>query len=118
YRVLCELLESLVTDGFCQMFILNGHGGNHELIQLAARDIALKHPVRVGAGSYWVIAREAIERVNADDFASLPGHAGIYETSQILALHPELVREPRPARESENFLYSVTPPYRLEEHGF
>lgn len=118
YRVLCDLLESLVTDGFRQMFILNGHGGNHELIQLAARDIALKHPGRVGAGSYWVIAREAIERVNADTLASLPGHAGIYETSQILALYPDLVREPRPAREGDKFPYSVTPPYRLEAHGF
>src|SRR5579885_1456583 len=30
YRVLCELLESLVTDGFTRMFLVNGHGGNHE----------------------------------------------------------------------------------------
>lgn len=118
YRVVCDLLESLVTGGFRQMFILNGHGGNHELIQLAARDIALKHPVRIGAGSYWMIAREAIERVNTDEMASLPGHAGIYETSQILALHPDLVQEPRPSREGDKFLYSVTPPFRLEAHGF
>lgn len=119
YRVLIDLLESLVTDGFRQVFILNGHGGNNELIQLAARDIALKHPVRVGAASYWTIARDALKRVNQDPGASLPGHAGIYETSQMLALHPDLVAEPRPAREGgEKFSYSVTPPYRLEEHGF
>jgi creatinine amidohydrolase len=44
YRVLYELVESLVTDGFTTIFLLNGHGGNHELAQLAVRDIVLKHP--------------------------------------------------------------------------
>ena len=39
YRVLNDLLRSLVTDGFHRIFLLNGHGGNHELAQLAARDI-------------------------------------------------------------------------------
>jgi creatinine amidohydrolase len=119
YRVLVDLLESLVTDGFQQMFILNGHGGNNELIQLAARDVALKHPVRIGAASYWTIARDELQRVNQDPDASLPGHAGIYETSQMLALHPELVKAECPARDTaERFLYSVTPPYRLEVHNF
>src|SRR5260370_3736406 len=56
YRVLCELVESLITDGFKRIFLVNGHGGNHELAQLAARDMALRHPVSVAAGSYWTIA--------------------------------------------------------------
>jgi hypothetical protein len=58
YRVLYELCESLVTDGFKRIFLLNGHGGNHELAELAVRDIVLKHPVRAAAGSYWRIAGE------------------------------------------------------------
>jgi creatinine amidohydrolase len=37
YRVLTDLLRSLVTDGFRRIFLLNGHGGNHELAELAAR---------------------------------------------------------------------------------
>jgi creatinine amidohydrolase len=52
YRVLYELVESLVKDGFTRIFLLNGHGGNHELAQLAVRDIVLKHRVRAAAGSY------------------------------------------------------------------
>src|SRR5215472_11937967 len=31
YRVLTDLLKSLITDGFRKIFLLNGHGGNHEL---------------------------------------------------------------------------------------
>src|SRR5262245_33503799 len=41
YRVITELTESLILGGFKRLFILNGHGGNNELIQLAARDLAL-----------------------------------------------------------------------------
>lgn len=118
YRVLCDLLESLVIDGFTQIFILNGHGGNNELIQLAARDVALKHPVRIAAASYWTVARDALERVNADPGASVPGHAGIFETSLMLALHPDLVAQERPARDADRFSFTVTPAVRVEAHGF
>src|SRR5438034_9863512 len=38
YRVIYELAESLIVSGFRRMFIVNGHGGNNELIQLVARD--------------------------------------------------------------------------------
>jgi creatinine amidohydrolase len=101
------------------MFILNGHGGNNELIQLAARDTALKHDVRVAATSYWVLARAELEAVHYDPHASLPGHAGMFETSQMMALTPDLVQEPRPVRKDDTeFLYSVHPPFRIEEHGF
>src|SRR5687768_1780092 len=31
YRALCDLIESLVQDSFAKIFLLNGHGGNHEL---------------------------------------------------------------------------------------
>src|SRR6266851_6140344 len=65
YRVLCELIESLITAGFKRIFLVNGHGGNHELAQLAARDMALRHPVSVAAGSYWNIAWRELIAVEA-----------------------------------------------------
>src|SRR5689334_19800373 len=40
YRLLCELAESLIRGGYRKIFIVNGHGGNHELVQLASRDLA------------------------------------------------------------------------------
>ena len=86
YRVLYELCESLVTDGFKRIFLLNGHGGNHELAELAVRDIVLKHPVRAAAGSYWRIAGEDLRGA----FDRFPGHAGEFETSLMLALRPHL----------------------------
>ena len=52
YRVVYDLVESLITGGFRRIMILNGHGGNNELIQLVARDLALKHPAHLAAASY------------------------------------------------------------------
>ena len=120
YKALCDLIESLVQDRFTRIFLLNGHGGNHELAQLAARDMALKHPVRIGAGSYWTIAWDALTAINAHENRRLPGHAGDFETSVILSLRPELVAAKKPHRDE---IASSDPrrfeaPWRFEKHGF
>lgn len=120
YRVLRELVESLVTDGFTRIFLLNGHGGNHELAQLAARDVVLKHPVRVAAGSYWTIAWDALVQANAHERRRLPGHAGDFETSLMLSLRPELVAASRPHSDDAagSDPRSFEAPWRHERHGF
>ena len=120
YRVLCELIESLITDGFTRIFLVNGHGGNHELAQLAARDMALRHPVRVAAGSYWTVAWSELVAIDAHRGRRLPGHAGDFETSLLLSLRPELVAAERPHREGvfETDPAGLQAPYRAERHGF
>lgn len=90
--VLNELVESVIRSGFDKIFILNGHGGNDELIRLTAREMALKHPVAVGAASYWTVAAEGMAAyAETQGINQLPGHAGQFETSMLLALRPELV---------------------------
>jgi creatinine amidohydrolase len=119
YRVVCELCESLIVGGFRKIFVLNGHGGNHELVQLAIRDLALKHPCRLAAASYWNVAWDALVEAGAHKQGNLPGHAGRFETSQILALRPELVHEPRPHRDAvpDSSPRGFHGPYRTEVHG-
>ena len=82
--------ESLVTDGFRRLFLINGHGGNHELIQIAARDVALRHPVVVAAGSWWNIAWDVLVEAGGGDVGRLPGHAGGFETSLVMAMRPDV----------------------------
>jgi creatinine amidohydrolase len=118
YRTLRDLAESLIVSGFRRIFILNGHGGNNELIQLVARDLALQHPAHLAAASYWTIAWDALVAAEAHAHAGLPGHAGAFETALMLALRPALVREPRPHRD----LPAASDPrgfhpYRAELHG-
>lgn len=98
YHVLTDLTETLLESGFRRIFVLNGHGGNHELIQLVARDIALKRQVWMAAGSYWLIAEQRLQDAGADRVGELPGHAGAFETSMMLAVRPELVAEAVPNR--------------------
>ena len=118
-RVLCDLCKSLIVSGFRRIFILNGHGGNNELIQLAVRDLAFKHDAQLAAAAYWTIAWDALVAEGAHERAGLPGHAGTFESSLVLHLRPELVREPRPHRDapSDTDTRSFTAPYRAELHG-
>lgn len=91
YRLLVDLLESLIKGGYRRFFIVNGHGGNHELAQLAARDLALKHSVSIAAASFWTVAWDALVALDAHKPGRLPGHAGFFETSLMLHLHGDLI---------------------------
>jgi creatinine amidohydrolase len=94
YGALRDMTESLIQSGFRRIFIVNGHGGNHELIQLVVRDVALSHPCNLAAASYWDLAREPLAAGAPDLRERLPGHAGVFETSLIMALRPGTGRQP------------------------
>lgn len=98
-RFLSEMCDSLVSDGFRQIFLINGHGGNSDIVNVVARETALAHGITVGAGSYWVMAWDALVANGAHERNRLPGHAGAFETSIVMALWPELVDSSRPHRD-------------------
>ncbi|RQP09570.1 MAG: creatininase family protein [Microbacteriaceae bacterium] len=89
-RVLTELMSSLAVTGCQRIVILNGHGGNDDIIRQAVRNVCLEHTVLAAAASYWTVGGEALRAHSRDDYP-VPGHAGAFETSLLLALHPELV---------------------------
>jgi creatinine amidohydrolase len=92
-RVLHDLGDSLVASGFRRIYFLGSHGGNDEVVRLAARELALRHDVAAGAASYWTIAWPALVADGAAfRVGRVPGHAGCFETSLMLALAPEGVR--------------------------
>ena len=119
YGALRDMAASLIRSGFRRIFILNGHGGNQELMQLVARDLALDHPVNLAAASYWDLGRDAVAGSGLLN-AMLPGHAGVFETSLILALRPELVSQPLPHRGEAELARVAIPrtPFRVERAGF
>lgn len=93
--VLTDVLRSLVASGFRNVFILNGHGGNTEIVKVAVRAAASFAPgLRLGAGSYWEMAERELDAATAGHVCMRPGHAGCFETSAVLGLRPDLVASP------------------------
>lgn len=116
--VLDDILDSLVTSGYRRVMVVNGHGGNDEIMRLAVKRFALRSPVTVAACSYWTLT---VGEDGAGRPDVTPGHAGWFETSLMLAAHPDLVRTPVPARAPvEPPPLFDTPPYpglTVERHG-
>lgn len=57
--VLDDILDSLVTSGYRRIMVVNGHGGNDEIMRLAVKRFALRADVTVAACSYWTVTSGA-----------------------------------------------------------
>lgn len=92
-----EVLESLVLSGFRRLMILNGHGGNRDANGVVTQDFVnrLGHPVSIVTASYWEIARSALVEEGLISDELVPGHAGRFETSLIMAIRPKLINRNR-----------------------
>ncbi|MGN5634488.1 creatininase family protein, partial [Streptomyces sp. AC154] len=122
--VLDELLDSLAGCGYRRVLVVNGHGGNDEIMRLAVKRFALRAEVTAAACSYWTLTDtgEPGEAPEEDGASGLiPGHAGWFETSLMLAARPELVRTERAGREPVDppplFDKPPYPGLTVERHG-
>ena len=114
--VVKDLCGSLSRHGFRRQLVVNGHGGNRALLAEAIQEIGFEEPVHVGLVDYWSLARAVVDDVRE----SPPGgmaHACEFETSLMLFLRPESVRQdliereiPRPRSQSELFDLFLTSP--------
>ena len=88
-----DILEGLKLSGFKKLVVLNGHGGNTDSNAVVGLDFVhrLGHDVAIATGAYWDIAREAIVQQGILANKLIPGHAGRFETSMVMAIRPELV---------------------------
>ncbi len=86
--VLCDLGNSLAMGGFKKILFLNGHGGNRFMAGEAAKTLVTEYDndLIVGAAEYWVIAGEALKKMNIR-----VGHAGNFETSVQMARDEKLI---------------------------
>jgi len=91
--VVRDVLIGLVRTGFRKLVVLNGHGGNKDLVGMAAQDLVnrLEIPATVASCNYWDVAKPALLRANLMPAGRIPGHAAHFETSAVLALRPDWV---------------------------
>ena len=67
--------------------------GNTDSNAVVALDFVnrLGHDVTIASGAYWDIARAGIVEKGLMPSARIPGHAGRFETSMVMALRPDLI---------------------------
>ncbi|MFN4259444.1 MAG: creatininase family protein [Gemmataceae bacterium] len=122
--VLCELLTPLLEDGYQRLLLLNGHGGNIDTMHVALRRLQPRYRDRIlSAASYWELAEKELASLAEGDRKSM-GHACEFETSMILALRPDLVRQDQirddpPSGESPVLrgLYLAEDMFQRTDHG-
>jgi creatinine amidohydrolase len=86
-RAAGELIRSAVAAGCRRLLIVNGHGGNADACRLVATRAAARHDIVVATASYWDLLP------GDHPPCAVPGHAGRFETSLLLAVNPDLVRK-------------------------
>jgi creatinine amidohydrolase len=96
---LLDIVKSVTHHGFRKVLIVNGHGSNRILVEIAARQATMDNPAICAGFSYFELGREAVGRLRESPKGWV-AHADEIETSLYLYLRPEGVR--RDAIAAEN----------------
>ena len=91
-----DILKSLAYHGFKKMVIVNGHGSNGPLVELAARRLIVETDASCTFCSWWqllTVDPDFKEKWRESVFPGGCSHAGELETSMLLHLSPESVRK-------------------------
>jgi len=99
-RFLLDIVRSVAHHGFRKLLIVNGHGSNRILVEIAARQATMDNPVICAGFSYFDLARDAVGQVRESPRGWV-AHADEIETSLYLYLRPEGVRRELAAAENK-----------------
>ncbi len=91
--VLKGVVRSAMRAGFKRVMLLNGHGGNAEAVAVVGGECQAEFGIAVAAGTYWHLAGDAFAPILERQSNVL--HACEAETSMMMALLPEALREDR-----------------------
>ncbi len=117
-----EILENLADNGFQNVIILNGHGGNTAVLNEVSSLVSNARRVRILLVNWWTLADD----ITKDVFKQDGGHAGNNETAYIQAIvpnhiHPERYRPemaaPLPAPAGAFAAHPVTTSILLYQKG-
>jgi len=90
-----EIGESVYRAGFRKLLLANGHGGQPQVLEMAARELRLRHGDFVVVPFHVSRLPNASGRFISETEKKLAMHAGHSETALLLALAPHTVRMDR-----------------------
>jgi creatinine amidohydrolase len=99
-----QVARSLWHHGFRKIFILNGHGGNANLLRSVVQQLRFEHGIRIAAASYWDFVLPFIREWRRSGPGGID-HACEMETALMLAVRPAVVQMAR-ARDAGWFPHS------------
>ncbi|MBI3732643.1 MAG: creatininase family protein, partial [Chloroflexi bacterium] len=116
-KYVAQCAISLTRHGFTHVMIVNGHGSNASVCELAARKAVLASGAIVGAMAGNAAVSDAlVSDLIARHRRSAPGgigHACEYETAMMLHLRPDLVQMDKAVKETGQM---VTPYFNWGDH--
>lgn len=91
-----RIVDSVLAHDFRRVLIVNGHGGNGGVLDVAASTLGHRFhgQARIAAVTYFQLAREAIAALRDSSPGSM-GHACEFETAMMMHVRPDLVRSDR-----------------------
>lgn len=92
-RYCTDVATSLVRHGFKRVLLINGHGSNQNLVEMAARLTMVEHPESLVAASFYLTGPEsnnAIQQARESDRGGM-AHACELETSMYLHIDESAV---------------------------
>lgn len=98
FAVARDVLSELVRNGFNRLIVLTGHAGSTHVtaLKLAAQEVVQQKPergkrkTRIMVLSDYDFAYELKEKLG---FSPNDGHAGATETSRVMAIRPDLIKD-------------------------
>lgn len=95
-----DILSNFADNGFRNIIILNGHGGNTQWLQELVRQVANRKRVRMMVINWWSLA----DKITKEVFKENGGHAGNNETAYMQAVYPQHIHPERYHQEMVSLL--------------
>lgn len=87
-----QIISSLFYHGFRKVLIVNGHGSNEPVLDVASRQAIVSNPDSQSAMISWWSLRKVQETVKSFRESKWTGHACELETSLYMAIDPSMVK--------------------------
>lgn len=91
--LLTDIFNTVKGHGFTNLVLFNSHGGNMGIGQVFMEKYGYRNPdVNIHLITWWKVVAEKLRGLSETGFGGV-GHAGEFETSLIMLIKPDLLRE-------------------------